>query len=319
MNRWTLIAMVGLIVLVAVGGCNRQSGPANTGEYRIGFVMKTLNNPFFIRMEEGAKEAAAALNVELVVQAADREIDVERQMQIIENLIETNVDALCITPSGSREVVTAIAKANAAKIPVLIVDTKVDVQTARDMNVTTVTFIGSDNYQGGFLAGKHFDQKYTEETEVVILEGIPGHETHDSRLRGFLDGIKDATHLKLVSSQPANTERDQGFNVFQNILQTYPAVKALFCTNDMMALGAVEAISAAGKEGEIAVIGFDAVDEARTAIRQGRMEGSIAQSPDEMGRVAVESAVKLLNGEAIPETIPVKIELITKENVDLTQ
>ncbi|MBZ0258821.1 substrate-binding domain-containing protein, partial [bacterium] len=89
-----------------------------------------------------------------------------------------------------------------------------------------------------------------------------------------------------------------------------------FCTNDMMALGAVEAIAAAGKEGDIAVIGFDAVNEARTAIREGRMEGSIAQSPDEMGRVAVESALKCLKGETIPEILPVKIELITKENVD---
>ncbi|MDP8243067.1 MAG: sugar ABC transporter substrate-binding protein [Candidatus Hinthialibacter antarcticus] len=319
MKQWTFAVIIGLCVVCALVGCNRQTGPVGTKEYRIGFVMKTLNNPFFIRMEEGAKQAADELNIELVVQAADREIDVERQMQIIENMIETKIDALCITPSGSREVVTAIAKANAANIPVLIVDTKVDEQTAKDMNVSYLTFIGSDNYQGGFLAGQYFGEKYQGKTELAILEGIPGHETHDSRLQGFLDGIKGFPQLKVVTSQPANTERDQGFNVFQNILQTYPEVKALFCTNDMMALGAVEAISAAGKEGEIAVIGFDAVEEARKAIREGRMEGSIAQSPDEMGRVAVESAVKSLKGETIAEVLPVKIELITKENVDLAK
>lgn len=316
MKRWTFVIAIALCVVSTFIGCNRQNQTTGSGEYRIGFVMKTLNNPFFIRMEDGAKQAADQYNVELVVQAADREIDVERQMQIIENLIETQIDALCITPSGSREVVTAIAKANAANIPVLIVDTKVDEQTAKDMNVNYLTFIGSDNYQGGFLAGQYFGEKYQDETELAILEGIPGHETHDSRLKGFMDGIKNSPQLKVVTSQPANTERDQGFNVFQNILQTYPNVKALFCTNDMMALGAVEAISAAGKEGEIAVIGFDAVEEARTAIREGRMEGSIAQSPDEMGRVAVESAVKFLKGETIPEVLPVKIELITQENVD---
>lgn len=316
MKRWTFVIAIALCVVSTFIGCNRQNQTTGSGEYRIGFVMKTLNNPFFIRMEDGAKQAADQYNVELVVQAADREIDVERQMQIIENLIETQVDALCITPSGSREVVTAIAKANAANIPVLIVDTKVDEQTAKDMNVNYLTFIGSDNYQGGFLAGQYFGEKYKDETELAILEGIPGHETHDSRLKGFMDGIKNSPRLKVVTSQPANTERDQGFNVFQNILQTYPNVKALFCTNDMMALGAVEAIAAAGKAGEIAVIGFDAVEEARTAIREGRMEGSIAQSPDEMGRVAVESAVKFLKGETIPEVLPVKIELITQENVD---
>ena len=311
MKRWSVLIVIGLIVTVFMGACNRAPKTDNQ-KLRIGFVMKTLSNPFFIQMEEGAKEAAEKLGVELVVQAAEREIDVERQLQIIENLIETKVDALCITPSGSREVVSAIAKANAANIPVLIVDTKVDQKTADDMKVKFVTFIGSDNYQGGLLAGQHFAKKYKETTELVVLEGIPGHETHDSRRQGFLDGIKDAPQLKIVSSQPANTERDQGFNVFQNILQTHPDVKALFCTNDMMALGAIEAISAAGKDGQIAVIGFDAVNEAREAIKQGRMEGSVAQSPDEMGRVAVQCAVKFLNGETIPDTVPVKIELITK-------
>ena len=168
------------------------------------------------------------------------------------------------------------------------------------MKVNFATFIGSDNYQGGLLAGLYFAKKFKDETEIAILEGIPGHETHDSRLQGFLDGVKDAPQIKIAASQPANTERDQGFNVFQNILQSHPDIKALFCTNDMMALGAVEAISAAGKDGEISVIGFDAIEEAREAIRQGRMVGSIAQFPDEMGRVAVNNAVKLLKGETIP-------------------
>lgn len=318
MKQWPIVWIIGFMIAMALGGCNREPASVGAAVYRIGFVMKTLNNPFFIRMEEGAKEAAKRLNVNLVVQAAEREIDVERQMQIIENLIETRVDALCVTPSGSREIVTAIAKANAANIPVLIVDTKVDEQAAKDTNVHFLTFIGSDNYQGGFLAGQHFAKKFTGQTDLVILEGILGHETHDSRLRGFKDGIGEAPHLTLVASQPANSERDQGYNVFQNILQARPTVKALFATNDMMALGAVEAIAAAGKEGQIAVIGFDAIEEAREAIRNGRMEGSIAQFPDEMGRVAVESAVNYLSGGKIPDAIPVKIELITKENVDST-
>ncbi|MFB3786040.1 MAG: sugar ABC transporter substrate-binding protein [bacterium] len=314
MKRWPII----LACLVGIGltGCNRGVPPAGTEKLRIGFVMKVLNNPFFIRMEEGARQAARDLNVDLIVQAADREIDVERQMQIIENLIEAKVNALCITPSGSREVVAAIAKANQAGIPVLIVDTKVDEKTAREMNVKFVTFIGSDNHQGGLLAGQYFAKKFTQPASVAILEGIPGHETHDSRLQGFMDGIQGVSQLKVAASQPANTERDQGYNVCQNILQSHPDIQGVFATNDMMALGAVEAIAAAGRKGQIAVVGFDAIDEARQAIRDGIMAGSVAQFPDEMGRVAVESAVKVLRGETIPENIPVKIELITKDNVD---
>ncbi|HOJ60991.1 MAG TPA: sugar ABC transporter substrate-binding protein [bacterium] len=314
MKRWPVIwiCLLGLWIT----GCHRGTHPAGSAKPRIGFVMKVLNNPFFIRMEEGARQAARELNVDLIVQAADREIDVDRQMQIIENLIETQVDALCVTPSGSREVVAAIAKANQAGIPVLIVDTKVDEPTAREMHVQYATFIGSDNYQGGLLAGLYFAHKFTQPASLAILEGIPGHETHDSRLKGFLDAIQGAPHLTVVASQPANTERDQGYNVCQNILQSHPDIQGLFATNDMMALGAVEAIAAAGRKGQVAIVGFDAIDEARQAIRDGIMAGSVAQFPDEMGRVAVENAVKVSRGESIPETIPVKIELITKDNVD---
>ena len=143
-----------------------------------------------------------------------------------------------------------------------------------------------------------------------MLEGIPGHETGDSRLRGFRDGIKETPGIRIVASQPANWERDQGFNVFQNMLQAHPEIDTLFACNDMMALGATEAIRAAGKAGSIRIVGFDAVEDARKAIREGTMVGSVAQFPDEMGRIAVENAVEAI----VPET-KVRIELITRENV----
>ncbi len=150
---------------------------------------------------------------------------------------------------------------------------------------------------------------------MAILEGIPGHETGDSRLRGFHSVVDNESGIRIVSSQTANWERDQGYNVFQNILESHPGVQALFACSDLMALGAVEAIAAAGKTGEIIVVGFDALADARQAIRKGVMEASVAQHSSEMGRVAVESAYRLLQGENIPENLPVKIELITKEKL----
>jgi ribose transport system substrate-binding protein len=152
---------------------------------------------------------------------------------------------------------------------------------------------------------------------VAILEGIPGHETAEARLQGFLDAVKSAPNIQVVASQPANWERDQGFNVFQNILQAHREIDALFACNDMMALGAIEAIAIAADGGErkIMVIGFDAVEDARTAIREGTMEASVAQYPYEMGRLAVESAACTLAGETLPENIPVPVELIRTENL----
>ncbi len=309
-----LVSVVLAALFAGLVGCQRGGEQAGGGRPRIALVMKTANNPFFIEMQKGAEEAAKRLNVELVVQAAEREVDVEKQMQIVENLIQTHVAALCVTPSGSREIVPAIEKANRANIPVVIVDTRVDAKALTDSGGRVATFIGSDNYEGGKIAGEFLAKKLGGKGKVAVLEGIPGHETGDSRLRGFRDALKATPGVEIVASQTANWERDQGFNVFQNILQSHPDVQAVFACSDLMALGAVEAIAAAKKTGQIAVVGFDATSEARDAITKGTMDASVAQSPAQMGALAVENALKLLKGEQVNPEFVVPIKLITKEN-----
>lgn len=278
-------------------------------------VMKTLNNPFFVDMERGARSAADRLGVHLVVQAAERELDVEKQMQIVENLIQRRVDVLCLTPSGSREIVPAIVKANQANIPVLIVDTRVDAAALTQAGGRIASFIGSDNIEGGRIAGRYLVERLGGRGQVAILEGIPGHETGDARLQGFREVADRAAGVAVVASQPAHWERDQGYNVFQNLLQSHPEVQGVFTCNDLMALGAVEAIAAAGKRDRIVVVGFDATADARTAVREGKMAASVAQHPEEMGRLAVERAVDLLQGKPLPAEIPTRVELITRENL----
>src|SRR5262249_54839185 len=161
------------------------------------------------------------------------------------------------------------------------------------------TFVGSDNYEGGKLAGEHLIKVTGGRARVGILEGIPGHETGDSRLRGFRDAVKSSAGVTIVASQPANWERDQGFNVFQNMLQAHRDIDSVFACSDLMALGAIEAIAAAGKTGAIRVIGFDALDDAKKAIAAGTMEASVAQFPSEMGRAAGEKALTGLHGETL--------------------
>lgn len=301
-------------IILALIACQRGEKSANDVP-AVAVVMKTLNNPFFVDMQKGAAAAAKKLGVNLIVQAAEREVDVEKQMQIIENLIQRKVRVICVTPSGSKEIVPAIVKANAAKIPVIVVDTRVDSNALEEAGGRVAAFIGSDNFEGGKIAGEYLVARLGDAGKVAILEGIPGHETGDARLAGFHQVVDNQPGIEIVASQTANWERDQGFNVFQNILQSHPRVRALFACNDMMALGAIEAIAAAGKTGELIVLGFDAVEDAREAIRSGAMAGSVAQYPSEMGRLAVENAFRLMNGETIPTYIPVKIELITKEKL----
>jgi ribose transport system substrate-binding protein len=309
---------IGLLLIGAVvsaASCNRADSGSDDRP-RVALVLKTVNSPFFIEMQRGAEEAAERLGVNLVVQAAEREVDVERQMQIVENLIQSRTGLIALTPSGSQEVVPAVAKANAAGIPVIIVDTRLDAAAVADAGVKTASFVGSDNYRGGQLIGEYLVKASGGKATVAILEGIPGHETGDSRIRGFRDAIAGSPGVAVAASQTANWEREQGFTVFQNMLQAHPAIDTVFACNDMMALGAVEAIAAAGRIGKIRVLGFDAVEDARRALAAGTMEATVAQFPDEMGRIAVETAVKVLKGEAVPPEVVVRIGLVTKENAN---
>ena len=303
--RWVAVFVAGLS-----WACNRGDGAGDAPS--VALVLKTLNSPFFIELEAGARQAADSLGIELVVQAPDREIDVERQMQIIENLLQTGIDVLTLTPSGSREIVSAIAEANQAGVPVVIVDTRADAQALAEAEATIATFIGSDNVDGGRIAGRCVAEALGGQGRVAVVEGIPGHETGDSRLRGFREVIAEHPGISIVASQTANWERDQAFNVTQNMLQSHSDLQAIFAANDMMALGAVEAIAAAGRTGDVLVVGFDALDEARQAIREGRMAATIAQHPRDMGRLAIESAWSILQGDTVPAEQPVGIELVTE-------
>jgi ribose transport system substrate-binding protein len=309
MKRFLLI-FVPLAVIGLSAGCGRKAESTTAGKPVVALVVKTLNNPFFVDIQKGAEEAARAAGVELMVQAAEREIDVERQMQIIENLIQRRVSVLVVAPSGSREIVPVIVKANKAGIPVIIIDTRVDVAALKAAGGRTLTFIGSDNYEGGKIAGQFMVERMKGNARIAVLEGIPGHETGDARLRGFRDALKGHAGMTVVVSQPANWERDQGYNVFQNIMQAHPDVNALFAASDLMALGAVEAIAAGGKTGQITVVGFDALDEARRAVKKGTIAGTVAQNPVQMGVTSVEWAARVLKGENPPPEIAVPIEFV---------
>ena len=179
-------------------------------------------------MRRGAQEAADRLGVTLQVQAAEREIDVEKQMQIVENLLQTGIQALCITPSGSREIVSALVKAKDAKVPIVIVDTRLDAKAAADAGVQPQTFVGSDNYEGGKLAGDYV-------VKVDRRQGARRHPRRHSRPRDRRFAAarlprrrQPAPGITIVASQPANWERDQGFNVFQNMLQAHPDIDSVF-------------------------------------------------------------------------------------------
>jgi len=283
----------------------------------VAFIPKTMANPFFVSMEEGAKKAAEKLNAKIITQAGEKDSDIERQYQILENLIEQKVDAILIAPSGSKEILPAIEKANKAHIPVIILDSNIDEIEAQKLGVKTETFIGSDNYLGGVLAAKYLAKELGGIGEVAIIEGTSGQECVDNRKKGFLEEIKKFKGIKVVAGQSAFGDRAQGFTVAQNIILAHPNLKGIFGANDPMALGAFEAVRSLNKRDQIKVVGFDASPDALESIKKGDLKGSIAQFPDEMGRLGVENAINLLKGgQAPPKTLHTKMELIDKNAVN---
>ena len=305
-----------LTAAVMLRSAQPPAGVARQDIVTIAFVPKSMGNPFWVAMKQGAEQEAKRLGVRLVTLAADRESDVERQYQIIENLIEQRVAAILLAPAGSKEIVQAVRKANRARIPVLIVDSDIDRATARKVGAKTVTYIGSDNFRGGEIAGNYLGKLLGGRGEVAVIEGVAGHESTDRRVAGFREAIARLPGVEIVAAQTANSERERGFTVTQNILQSHPALKAIFAANDQMALGALEAVNAAERNRSVRVVGFDAAPDAIASIQAGQLSGSVAQYPSEMGRLGVLHAVALLRDKrSPPPVLRTRVELIDKANV----
>ena len=273
------------------------------GNGSIGLSISTLNNPFFVTLAEGAEAAAAKLGVDLsVVDAGD---DVTKQVSDVEDLIAKGISVLIINPVDSDAVTGAVEAAIAQGVRVISVDRAVN-------GVEIDCQIASDNVLGAELATQYIVDTLGEGAIVAELEGVPGASAAIDRSAGF-HNIADAK-LEVVAKQTANFDRTQGMSVMENMLQANGNIQGVFAANDEMALGAVEAIAGAGKD--VVVVGFDATDDAIAAIREGRMDGTIAQQPALIGKTAVENAYNLTHGVSIPKAIPVEVTLVTAANVD---
>jgi len=267
----------------------------------IGLAISTLNNPFFVDLRDGAQAAAQAAGVRLVV--ADAQNDPARQLSDIENFIIQGVDLIIVNPTDSSAVVPAILQANAAGIPVITVDRGAD-------DGEVVSHIASDNVAGGRMAGEYIVERLGGSGKVVELVGIPGTSAARDRGQGFNEVIQQHPGITVVARQDANFDRAQGLAVMENILQAQPEIDAVFAHNDEMALGALTAIEAAGRQ--MIVVGFDATADAVRAVEEGRMDATVAQQPVLMGELAVKTAIAYLRGEPVEAFIPVPLMLVTR-------
>ncbi|MFC4660688.1 D-ribose ABC transporter substrate-binding protein [Oceanobacillus aidingensis] len=306
----SIVGIFAIILMAFLAACStdtpgsESSGDdeADNGTITIGFSISTLNNPFFVDLRDGAESTADEEGVEIIV--ADAQDDSSKQLNDIEDLLQQDIDILLVNPTDDEAIVAGIESANAAEIPVITVD-----RSAADGEV--VTHIASDNIAGGEMAGQFIADALGEDGgDMVELEGIAGVLATLERGEGFHNIVDEIEEIEVVANQTANFDRTEGLSVMENILQGNSDISAVFAHNDEMALGAVEALDSQGLLDDVIVVGFDATDDARNAVEEGRMQATIAQQPLLISEEAIKAAVDVVNGETVEDFIPVDLELI---------
>ncbi len=307
--RKRILIVAALLLAAEVLGCGKQaSRPAaqQTGKKIVlGYTTMDLSNPFWVRVQEGMKKAADESGIELKV--FDAQNKPQKQLTDVEDMVQKRFDAVLISPVDSDSAVPAVKAANEAGIPVVVVDIGVN-------GGQYDTLIISDNHLGGKLAGEYMAKRMKAGDKVAHIQCQLAAVNAQKRGEGF-EAAMQAAGMKVAAKQPADSKRDLALTVMENILQKSTDLQGVFCQNDNMALGASKAIRERNLGSKIMVMGFDGNKDALEAIKAGTLLGTVAQQPEEMGRIAVRSAADILAKKPVKKRIEVPVVLITKENV----
>ncbi|WP_026887401.1 ribose ABC transporter substrate-binding protein RbsB [Clostridium beijerinckii] len=299
------IAMIATMSMGAFAGCSSSSSGTSSStksdSKKIGMVVSTLNNPFFVTLKEGAEAKAKELGYELLV--VDSQNDSSKELSNVQDILQKGVSALILNPVDSDAAASSVAQANNEKIPVITVDRQAN-------GGDVICHIASDNIKGGEMAANFIKEQLGDKGNIAELQGTPGASATRDRGTGFHNIIDPDKNLKVVSSQPADFDRQKGLTVTENMLQSNPDIQAIFAQNDEMALGAVKALNTSGKKAII--VGFDGGDDAKKAVDSGEMTATVAQQPDLMGSMAIENVKKILNGESVDKNIAAELKLYVK-------
>ena len=323
MRSWIkyLGAIVCLFGVVACGEPDRSEQISESGDDAdrrptVALIMKSLANEFFVTMADGARAHQASHDAEyrLIVNGIKNEVDLAQQVALIDQMIASGVDAIVISPAGSKAVVPALARATAAGIVVINIDNRLDKDVLNEYGLK-VPFVGPDNFHGAELAGQYLASHLTAGAEVAILEGVPAAYNSGQRTAGFNKAMAEAG-LDVVAQQSAQWDQTMAVTVASAILIQHPDLAALLCANDNMALGAVAAVTQAGMGEQIQIIGFDNISAAQNLIAQGRVLATIDQHADLLAVFGIEHALEALSSDALLADKSTPVDLITADTVD---
>jgi ribose transport system substrate-binding protein len=329
MKKHVILALLVVIGISTITACSNSSAAsekqsfiegatdANVSEQTqvpnqktIALVMKTLTNPFFAEMEKGARKAESEFRINLLVKTAAQETSIEQQIEIVQNLIRQNVDAIVIAPGDSKELIPVLKKARDAGIVVVNIDNRLDPDLSKQLQLTDVPYISVDNKNGAYLSAKVISDKIHAPAEAAILEGIRDAQNAQDRKAGADKAFSENPNITIVASETANWKIDEAHDVAKKMFTAHPNIKLVFCANDMMALGLIQYLDESGKK-DVLVASYDALEEARQAIKDGKLTATIDQQASLQGYTGVAFAVKMLHREQVPAETLLDVLVVT--------
>ena len=279
-------------------GCGKHT---NSDTQKIGLIVSTLNNPFFVDLKTGIENQAKKLGYDVVV--LDSQNDPAKEVSNMEDISVKDVDVVLLNPVDSDSAIASVMVANNLDLPVITVD-----RAANGGEV--VSHVASDNAEGGKMAAQYLINQLGDNSNIVELEGIAGSSATRDRGAGFDNEIENS-NLNIITKQSADFDRTKGLSVMENIIQSKGDIDAVFAQNDEMALGALKALQDANMD-NVLVVGFDATDDAVASVDKGEMSATIAQQPILIGETAVNLTHRFLSGETVEAFAPVELKLISK-------
>jgi ABC-type sugar transport system substrate-binding protein len=302
-----------LAMLVAGCGGGDDNTDVNARGARLAAVIKGLDNPFFVTMRDGLVTTARRDHARLRVAAASTGLqDTAGQASQLESLDAGHPGCYVVNPINQTNLVGALARA-AQDTPIVNVDSVIGRQAANAVGVDITTYIGTDNRAGGRLGANAMASLVDRGAHVAVITGIPGDVGSGLRAEGFKEGVRG--RFDIVTTLAADFEREKARLAAADLMRADPRIQGLFAVNDLMALGAADAVDAAGRRGEVRVIGFDGIRAALTAIGRGALAGTVAQYPYAMGQLSIEACLAAIRGDRVPDAIDAPVQLVTRENV----
>ncbi len=287
----------------------------NQGE-KIGILVITLTNPYWVSLKKSYELAAKELGVNVEVMAAPTEGDTKSQLETLQAMIAKDYKGLIISPIEPNNLVPGIINANKKGIKVVNLGPGINVDAVKDAGGKLDGRITVDFEEQGQRAAEYIVEKIGKDGgKVAIIQGIPGAGQSEGRTTGAKKVFENTPGIKLVSIQPANWDRNTAYNIATNLLQANPDIKGIFCCNDVMALAAADALEAAGKRNGRIIFGVDFTDEAKAAIGTGKLDGSIAYSMDAYAKAGILLCLKTIQGMEVPPTVKSPLAVVTKENI----